>query len=142
MDQDEFVRRIEVYLKLDMPEVEEARSIAEALGQRLFQYVRQPPVPMSANDSLLETLLPANGLLFFSAAWDGTCQKYRPIVQEVAGSLGRLFVEIDVDDLVGGAIAAAYSVCNTPTVAVGLPARGRVVVGARGADELASTLTS
>lgn len=142
MDQDEFVRRIEVYLKLDVPQVEEARSIAEALGRRLFQYVRQPPVPTKANDSLLETLLPSNGLLFFSAAWDGNSQQYRPIVQEVAGSLGCRLVEIDVDGLVGGAIAAAYAVLNTPAVALGLPARGRVVVGARGADELVSTLTS
>ncbi|HET7486960.1 MAG TPA: hypothetical protein VFJ85_03465 [Acidimicrobiales bacterium] len=141
MDHDEFVRRIEVYLKLDLPEVEEARSIAEALGERLFQYLRQPPVPLTANDSLLEALLPSNALLFFRAAWDGNSQKYRPIVQEVAGPLGRLLVEIDVDDLVGGAIAAAYSVRTTPAAAVGLPARGRVVVGVRAADELVSRLT-
>ena len=76
---------------------------------------------MNANDSLLETLLPSNGVLFFSAAWDGDSQRYRPIVQEVAGSLGYLLVEIDVDDLVGGAIAGAYFVPSTPAVALGLP---------------------
>lgn len=142
MDREEFVRRIEVYLKLDLPDVEEARSIAEALGGRLFPYVREPPVHMNTDDSLLEKLLPSNALLFFTAAWDGNSQTYRPTVREVAGRLSRLVVEIDVDDPIGGAIAAAYSVPVTPAVAVGLPAGGRVVVGPRGADELVSTLTS
>lgn len=93
------------------------------------------------DDAVLKALLPPDGLLFFSAVWDGNSQNYRPVVREAAGKLGRQVVELDVDDAVGGAIASAYSILNTPAIATGLPGRGRVVIGARDAGELVSMLT-
>lgn len=41
VDEEEFRRRIDIYLQRDLPEVQDRRRIAEVLGRRLFQYVRQ-----------------------------------------------------------------------------------------------------
>lgn len=142
MEQDEFARRIEVYLKLDAPNLSDVRAIAEALSRRLFQYIHQPPPPAPGGTSAaLRTLLPNDALLMFTAVWDGQSQAYRPTVREAAARLGRQFIELDVDDTVGGAIATAYRILNTPAVATGLPAHGRVLLGIRTASDLLSALS-
>ena len=140
VDQEELVRRITVYLQLDMPHLNDPRAIAEALGSRLHQYVRPEPSPPPDRYPTLEALLPEDALVFFVAVWDGNSQRFRPVVEGVAAELGRRVIEVDVDDRVGGAIAAAYSVLNTPAVASGLPGQGAVIIGERDPEELARLL--
>lgn len=140
VEQDEFIRRIEVYLGLEMPHLEDARTIAEALGPRLIQYVSQKPDRPSPGNSTLEALLPDGAVLFFTAPWDGNSQKYRAVVLEAAERVGRRVIEVDVDDQVGESIATAYSILNIPALATGLPGHGTVTVGARDPAELAALL--
>lgn len=117
VDQSEFTRRIEVYLKRDLPDVGDPRRLAEALASRLHQYLRQPPDPTPEMSATLQALVPRDALLYFGAPWDSYSQRYRPVVEDAARRLGRRLVEIDVDDPVGGAIAAVLKVVNTPSVA-------------------------
>jgi hypothetical protein len=134
VDQSEFTRRIEVYLKTDLPDVGDPRRIAEALAPRLYQYLRQPPDPTPELSTTLQALVPQDALLFFGAAWDAYSQQYRPVVQDAARRMGRRLVEIDVDDPVGGAIAAVLRVANTPSVA-SLSVPG-LLVGVRAIEEI------
>jgi hypothetical protein len=134
VDQPEFARRIEVYLETDLPDVGDRRRIAEALASRLYQYLRQPSEPRAEMSTTLHALVPPDALLFFAAAWDANSQQYRPVVDDAARLLGRRMVEIDIDDPIGGAVAAVLRVQNTPSVA-SLSTPG-VLVGVRPAEEI------
>lgn len=76
MDQNEFTRRIQVYLQDDLPEVPEPQRIADVLGARLFQYVEQQKEPPDPASPVLAALLPPKALLFFTATWDDRSQRY------------------------------------------------------------------
>lgn len=137
VDQEDFTRRIEVYLERDLPEIAERRQIAETLGPTLFQYVERAARP--ARSTLVHKLLPTDAVLFFSAAWDGYRQRYRTTVEEVTRRLARPLIEIDIDDPVGGAIAAHYGVGNVPTV-VSTGDGGSAIIGERSPEDLATRL--
>ena len=142
MDESEFRRRIEVYLRADLPNVPQAARIAEVLAARLYQYVRQPsPNEVTRTSSVLEALFPPDGVLFFGASWDGHTLQYRQTVQEAGRRLGRQVIEIDVDDLVGSAVATMFGVGNIPAVArAGLPASD-AIIGVPAVDDLVSFLS-
>lgn len=137
MDQSEFARRIKVYVERDLPGID-ADRVAAALAPALFQYVRREAQPASGPSAFLESVLPTNALLLFTAAWDGNSQRYRPTVLDVAARVGRPVIEVDVDDPVGGAVARHYLVSATPTV-VGAQ-RVQVVIGERTSDDLLQRL--
>jgi hypothetical protein len=138
VDEAELRRRIEVYLVADLPGFSEAARVADALAPRLFQYIRQSAEEAPTASTTLDALLPADALVFFGASWDGNTQRYRSTVQQAAGRLGRRVVEVDVDDPVGSAIAAVFSVVSTPAVAVAV--RGSPIIGERALDDLVASL--
>jgi thiol-disulfide isomerase/thioredoxin len=137
VDQAELTRRIEVYLEADLPDFSEAGRVANGLAPRLLPYIR-PREEAPTASATLNALLPADALLFFGASWDGHTQRYRPTVQQAARRLGLNIIEIDVDDPVGSAIAAVFSVVATPTVA--LTGTESPVVGERPLDDLLASL--
>jgi len=142
MDESELRRRIEVYLRADLPNVPQAARIAEVLAARLYQYVRQPsPNEVTRTSSVLEALLPPDGVLFFGASWDGHTLQYRQIVQEAGRRLGRQVIEIDVDDLVGSAVAQIFGVGNVPAVACADLPPSDAIVGVRAVDDLVRLLS-
>jgi hypothetical protein len=135
VDQDDFRRRIEVYLELDLPNLSERGSVAEVLSERLWQYVRQPaPREPAVASDLLRVLLPRDkpSVLLFDAAWNGGTPGHAQVVRTVADEVGAAMLEIDVDDPVGGAIAAALGVVTVPTLA--LVDEGRIAVTRAGAQ--------
>lgn len=140
MDRAEFIRRIAVYLEVDLPDVESRHEIAETLGRRLFPYVERQREDEPSTSATLAGLLPPKALLFFGAAWDGNTQTYRSTVQEAGRRLGRRVVEIDIDDPVGTAIARLWSVLNTPSVADADSPSGRLILGQRSLDALLQEL--
>jgi hypothetical protein len=64
VDKSEFIRRIEVYLELDSPDVSDRADVARRLGERLFEYVPQdsPSTARAASETLL-SLLPDTRVL-------------------------------------------------------------------------------
>jgi thiol-disulfide isomerase/thioredoxin len=138
VDEAELRRRIEVYLEADLPNFSEPARVADALAPRLFQYIRQPAEEAPTASTTLDALLPADALVFFGASWDGYTQRYRPTVHQAAERLGRRVVEVDVDDPVGSAIAAVFSVVSTPAVA--LVGTGSPIIGERALDDLVASL--
>jgi thiol-disulfide isomerase/thioredoxin len=138
VDEPELRRRIEVYLEADLPGFSEAARVAGALAPRLFQYIGQSDEEAPTASTTLDALLPADALVFFGASWDGNTQRYRPTVHQAAGRLGRRVVEVDVDDPVGSAIAAVFSVASTPAVA--LAVTGSPIIGERALDDLVASL--
>jgi hypothetical protein len=138
VDEAELRRRIEVYLEADLPSFSEAARVSDALAPRLFQCIRQPAEEAPTASTTLDALLPADALVFFGASWDGYTHRYRPTVHQAAERLGRRVVEVDVDDPVGSAIAALFSVVSTPAVA--LVGTGSPIIGERALDDLVASL--
>lgn len=141
MDQEELVRRIAVYLQLDMPHLNDSRAIAEALGSRLIQYVRPEPSPAADRCATLKALVPKNTLLFFFGVWNGNSQRFRPVVEEVARKLGRRVIEVDVDGPIGGAIRSCLLRSQHAGRRYGTSGRGAVIIGKRDPAELERLLT-
>jgi hypothetical protein len=139
VDKDEFTRRIAVHLERDLPDLPDPQRVAEVLGRHLFQYVAQTPTHSDGSSSVLDALLSRDAVLFFTAPWDGNSQQYRLTVQDVGRQLGRRVLEIDIDDPVGGAIAATLEVPQVPAV-VDPGGTAIPIVGVRGAEELSSLL--
>jgi len=52
---------------------------------------------------------------YFTATWCGPCQKFKPIMNEIA-SEGHSVQFIDIDSQ--GALAQQYNVCSVPTVII------------------------
>jgi len=142
MDQEEFERRIKIYIGLDLPELAEPDRVATALSERLFQYVRQPIPPVVGDSPSLQSLLAGERVvLFFSAPWDGSAPGYRDVVGQVAEAFGIRVIDVDIDDPVGGGMAQLFEVMNTPCV-IDASDRRRRLMGARSVDELMAMLDS
>jgi hypothetical protein len=141
MDQAEFTRRIKVYLDLDFPKLNDTGALADRLGQRLFEYLRQERLQPAGESETLLSLLPKGRVLFwFFARWDASASGYREIIERVSADLHATVIEIDVDDPIGGAIACAHGIANVPAV-VDARSSGSPVVGARTAEDLRAALT-
>ena len=131
MEQEEFRRRIRVYLDTDLADLADADRVATALSQRLFQYVRQPELPEVGESTSLQSLLADERvLLFFTAQWDGSAPGYREIVGRMAEGLGVRVVDVDIDDPVGAGMTRLYGVMSTPCL-IDTSEPSRRVLGAR-----------
>jgi hypothetical protein len=144
VDGAELARRIDVYLELDLPELKDRRRVAEALASRLFQYIRQPEPAAPNTSETLKALVPDGSVLVFTAPWDGDSRGYADVVRDAAEGSGRLVIEIDIEDPLGGAIARVLRVLYTPAFAErsaggGL---GPPVIGRRSAEELREIFTA